>query len=251
MADYTVYIDEAGDLGINRGTRWFILTAVIAKKSDEPEIRSRMTAIKTKLNIHEIHLRKITDFMKRAVIAREVSNMPFIYTNIIVDTTRFDIKRIPDPIIAYNYVCKYLLQRVSGYLRDIGKTADIVLSARSTSRDGELIEYIQTKLLPFPGNNIDAKRFEKICAKTAAAWDMLQLADVCSTSTFLAYEINGWGFCTPCYMSALSGHLYSKNGHIDTYGLKYFVNSMRPNMDELWEHRVCNKKERIPGATAT
>lgn len=25
----TVYIDEAGDLGINRGTQWFILSAVI------------------------------------------------------------------------------------------------------------------------------------------------------------------------------------------------------------------------------
>ena len=26
----TVYIDEAGDLGIGRGTHWFVLTAVIA-----------------------------------------------------------------------------------------------------------------------------------------------------------------------------------------------------------------------------
>lgn len=27
-ANCTVYIDEAGDLGIGRGTRWFVLTAV-------------------------------------------------------------------------------------------------------------------------------------------------------------------------------------------------------------------------------
>lgn len=29
MGDYTVYIDEAGDLGIGKGTRWFVLSAVL------------------------------------------------------------------------------------------------------------------------------------------------------------------------------------------------------------------------------
>lgn len=33
VSDYTVYIDEAGDLGIGRGTRWFVLTAVVVKKN--------------------------------------------------------------------------------------------------------------------------------------------------------------------------------------------------------------------------
>ncbi len=137
MSDCTVYIDEAGDLGIKRGTKWFVLTAVIVDKKDEPEIRTRMTAIKSKLNIHEIHLRKTADFMKRAVIVRELASMPFTYMNIIVDTSKFDVSKIPDPMIAYNYVCKYLLQRASWFLRDNSKTADIVLSARSTSLDGE------------------------------------------------------------------------------------------------------------------
>ncbi len=251
MADCTVYIDEAGDLGINRGTKWFVLTGVIVDKKDEPEIRTRMAAIKTRLNLHEIHLRKTSDFMKRAVIVRDLAEMPFTYMNVIVDTSKFDVSKIPDPLIAYNYVCKYMLQRASWFLRDDGKTADIMLSARGTSRDGELIEYIKTKLLPFPANGIDENLFENISAKTAATWDMLQLADVCATSTFLAYEVNGWGFCTPCYMSALSKHLYSRNGRIDTYGIKYFVNDMRPNMEELRALRVCTKKERIPGATTT
>lgn len=91
MADCTVYIDEAGDLGINRGTKWFILTAVIVEKKDESGIRTRMAAIKSKLNIHEIHLRKTADFMKRAVIVRELADMPFTYMNIVVDTSKFDI----------------------------------------------------------------------------------------------------------------------------------------------------------------
>ena len=35
----TIYIDEAGDLGINRGTRWFVLTSVIVNKESELNIK--------------------------------------------------------------------------------------------------------------------------------------------------------------------------------------------------------------------
>ena len=151
MSDYTVYIDEAGDLGINRGTRWFVLTGVLVKKADEAAIRKKMDEIKTRINVKEIHLRKITDFYKRGFIVRELSDQDFIYMNILVDTNKFDASRIPSSIIAYNYVCKYLLQRVSWFLEAEKKTSDVVLSARGTSRDGELIQYIQDKLLPYPG----------------------------------------------------------------------------------------------------
>ena len=152
VSDYAVYIDEAGDLGIGRGTRWFVLTAVVVKKTVEPQIRARMTAIKACLNVREIHLRKITEFYKRAFIVRELRDEEFVYMNVLVDTDKFDRARIPNPIIAYNYVCKYLLQRVSWYLSSLGSSGDIVLSARGTSRDGELIQYIQEKLLPYPSN---------------------------------------------------------------------------------------------------
>ena len=53
--NYTVYIDEAGDLGIKRGTKWFIISAVIVPISEEPSIRSTLSAIKTKFNIKDIH----------------------------------------------------------------------------------------------------------------------------------------------------------------------------------------------------
>lgn len=34
-ANCTIYIDEAGDLGVGKGTQWFVLTAVIINKSSE------------------------------------------------------------------------------------------------------------------------------------------------------------------------------------------------------------------------
>ena len=84
-SDCTVYIDEAGDLGIGRGTRWFILTAVIVDKGDEGLIRKRMNAIKVRLNAHDIHMRNINDFMQRAFTVRELRDLPSTFMNVIVD----------------------------------------------------------------------------------------------------------------------------------------------------------------------
>lgn len=126
MGDYTVYIDEAGDLGIGKGTRWFVLSAVLVHKPSEPQIRLKMEQIRNRLNVKEIHLRKIQDFYKRGLIVRELNQMDFVYMNILVDTNKFDVSKIPNSIIAYNYVCKYLLQRVSWFLEVQNAVADIV-----------------------------------------------------------------------------------------------------------------------------
>lgn len=241
MSNCTVYIDEAGDLGVCRGTQWFVLSAVIVDKSEEHKIRNNFAQIKTRLNVNEIHLRKITDFYKRAFIVREINSENFTYINIIADTNKIDMSKISSAALAYNYICKMLLERVSWFLRDTDRTADIVLSARGTSRDNELIDYIKEKLVTYPGNQISKNVFEKICAKSAGSWDMLQLADICATTMFLAYETNVWGFCTPCYSRQLKGHLYLHNGHFDSYGIKYFSNDMKPDVAELKQRRPCEK----------
>lgn len=249
--DCTVYIDEAGDLGYKRGTRWFVLSAVIVDKNEESAIRKKMLQVKSRLNVKEIHLRKITDFYKRAYIVKELGDEHFIYTNVIVDTSKLNLAMSSSSSTAYNYICRMLLERVSWFMRDTNRFGNIVLSARGTSRDGELIQYIQDKLIPFPGNQIESSVFNKISAKSAASWDMLQLADVCATTMFLTYEINGWGFRTPCFSKTLQPHIYARNGKLESYELKYFDSNMKPLHSDLTQSWVCIKKERTPGATAT
>ena len=80
---------------------------------------------------------------------------------------------------------------------------------------------------------------------------MLQLADVCATTIFLAYEINTYNLCFPCFSTTLSEHLYRHNSKIASYGMKYFSNDMKPNIETLKKHRPCTKKERTPSATTT
>lgn len=234
----TVYIDEAGDLGIGRGTQWFVITAVIVPKESEKEIRTILTRIKSKFNLKEIHLRKGIDFNKTSYIVAQLRNSDFVTVNVLADTNMLSLK---DSVMTYNYMCRILLERVSWYLRDHNMRADIVLSSRGTGRDGELISYIKDKLLNYSHNEI-ADVYDNITSKTAACWDMLQLADICATSMFRAYEVNAYGFILPCHMSNLRDHIYQRNGSIDKYGLKFYSDDMKPSTQYLYEHRICNKK---------
>lgn len=198
-----------------------------------------MSQIKTRLNVKNIHLRNITDFYKRGYIVSELNKESFTYINIIADTNKFDKTKISSPAIAYNFLCRLLIERASWFLRDTNRIADIVLSSRGTSRDGELIEYIKDKLISYPRNEVHSEVFNKVTAKPAGSWDMLQLADVCATTMFLTYEKNGWGFCTPCYSKALKDHLYTRAGSLNSYGIKYFKPEMQPNANDLKCNWIC------------
>lgn len=138
----TVYIDEAGDLGANRGTNWFVLTAVVVDATEEPKIRTTLKNIKLKLNLQNIHFRTIKDFNRRCYIVQELSQNDFTYVNILFDTTQMDKAKMPTDVLAYNYICRYLIERVSWFMRDTDRRGKIVLSSRGTTRDAELIDYI-------------------------------------------------------------------------------------------------------------
>lgn len=235
----TVYIDEAGDLGIRRGTRWFVITGVIVTTESEREIRNTLKQIKTKFNLKEIHMRKLSDFYKSTYIVSQLRDKDFTIVNVLMDTDKCQLK---NSVQTYNYMCRILLERVSWFLRDNHMTADIVLSSRGTSRDKELIDYITEKLIDYPYNEVHGV-FHKVTSKTAATWDMLQLADICATSLFRSYEVNAYGFIIPCFMSNLRDKLYRHNGSCNKYGLKFYSEDMKPSKEYFDEHRLCNIKK--------
>ena len=243
----TIYIDEAGDLGVGKGTQWFVLTAVIINKDDEKQIRETMGSIKRELNLDTIHFRALRNFEQKAYVVKELSNSPFEYINVILDTHKLDLGKLrgkrsdfseKPSIILYNHACRYLIERVSWLLRDTQMVGDVVLSSRGTSRDGELIEYLNDKLIHY-GNNEVSNQFDKIYSKTAASWDMLQLADICATSMFYYHEINRYGFVMPCFTYKLRNALYRRNGKILKYGMKYYTDIMEPEDDYFINRMIC------------
>lgn len=246
VTKYTVYIDEAGDLGINRGTKWFVLTGVIVESTEEQAIRAALKSIKSNLNIQNIHFRKLRNFEQRSYVVNEIARQNFKFINIIIDTSAITIKGktakdLPS-ILTYNFACKMLLERISWLLLPLHETADIILSSRGTSRDKELIAYIKDKLLNYSNNSIYSNAIRTVTSKTAANWDMLQLADICATSIFYCHEINHYGFVIPCYARRLAELLYKKNNSILKYGMKYYSDEMQPNKDYFANHTLCTIK---------
>lgn len=238
----TIYIDEAGDLGINRGTRWFVLSAIIVNKDVEPAIRQKIKSVKAELNLNEIHFRNLRNYEQKCFAVSKLSSCDFDLINVIVDTSKITLNKTDrngtPSIVSYNYCCRLLLKRVSWLLRDSDRFGDIILSSRGTSRDGELIDYIQNKLLQYDFNEVN-NRFNTIRSKSASEWDLLQLADVCATSIFHYHEINKYGFITPCYCYRLKSHVYARNGKTDSYGMKYYASEMKPDKTYFLEKMIC------------
>lgn len=237
MDKCTVYIDESGDLGKGKGTRWFVITAVIVKEENKEQLKDIICNIKRILNIPEIHIRKVSDLYCKAFITKELNEGKFTYINVISDTSRMRLS----PDIAYNYMCRMLLERVSWFLRDEKMAADVILSARGGRRDNKLIEYIN-KLMTFNNNEIEKGVLGNISAEKANVLDLLQLADVCASTTFWAYEENKWGIRTPCFFNILKDHLYRRNDKLDKYGIKYLSDEMANGLQGEKNRIPCRKK---------
>lgn len=236
----TVYIDESGDLGVNRGTKYFVITAVIVDKDEEESILKTIRSIKNVLNVQKIHMRETRNFNKQSYIVRELNKHEFIYTNVVVDTEKLTRK---DSTIIYNYACRILLERVSWCMRDTNRRGTVILSARSTSRDNDLINYIKNQLLNTSNPTVKISNvFDDIIAKQFGSWDLLSLADVCATSTFWSFEKNSLGFTQPCFSKAMSSHLYRYGKDIWNYGLKYYSKDMEADLEELKLLMPCAEK---------
>ncbi|MDL2324021.1 DUF3800 domain-containing protein [Ruminococcaceae bacterium OttesenSCG-928-A16] len=234
MANAMIYIDESGDLGCRKGTKWFILTALIVTSEEEKDLVREMRKIKSVLNMKIIHWKNIRDFDKRRFIAGAISSKNFTYINVLIDTDKIDMslmqgstKGVSNNDILYNYMCRYLLERASNFLAKNGMCADIVLSSRGTTKDKNLIEYIE-KLLNHPHNSIDKTTIQKIKSRTAGDLELLQVVDVLTSSLRNGLEPNRYGHITPCYSYAFAKHLYKVNGNVSEYGLKYFTKDMKP-----------------------
>lgn len=93
MSDCTLYIDEAGDLGMGKGSDWFILSGAIVNKEDEQEIRDTIKNIRVKLNINEIHFRKMISFDKKAYAVSELSKCNFEYITVVADTNKLNLSK--------------------------------------------------------------------------------------------------------------------------------------------------------------
>ena len=89
MNEYNVYIDESGDEGIKRGSKWFILTAIIVSKEYDLTLSNKILKIKKTMNMNrkdQLHWNKILKYDKKIQIIYDLiaENFKIIHMQLIL-----------------------------------------------------------------------------------------------------------------------------------------------------------------------
>ena len=214
--EYNVYIDESGDEGINKGSKYFILTAIVVEKEKDLVVSKSVDDIKMNLEMNiksQLHWKLINGYPNKKMIMETVKNLDIKIINIIVDTKC--IKMIPSNNI-YNFFSGYLYERICWYMNETNGIANINISSRGNLSKKTLSDYLN-------GNNhkkfeIDNSKIKSIKIIPNERKKILQLADCCCSALFQALRYNDEMHFN--YIKQIKNKLYRKGKNLISYGLK-------------------------------
>lgn len=214
--EYNVYIDESGDEGINKGSKYFILTAIIVEKEKDLETSKEVDKIKRDLEMNiksQLHWKLIKGYPNKKMIMETVKNLDIKIINVIVDTKC--IKMIPSNNI-YNYFSGYLYERICWFMNEKNGIANINISSRGNLSKKCLNDYLNSK--NHKKFEIDNTRIKAIKIIPNERKKLLQLADCCCSALFQALKYNDSTHFK--YIKEIKNKLYSKGKNLISYGLK-------------------------------
>ena len=214
--EYNVYIDESGDEGIRKGSKYFILTAIIVSKDKDLEISKQVDKIKENLEMNiktQLHWKLLKGLPNKKMIMDIISELDIKIINVIVDTKC--IKFIPSNNI-YNFFSGYLYERICWYMNDVNAIANINISSRGNLSKKELSNYINNK--NHKKFNIDSTKIKQIKIIPNERKKLLQLADCCCSALFQSLKYHDITHFE--YIKKIKNKLYSKNNNLLSYGLK-------------------------------
>ena len=216
MNEYNVYIDESGDEGINRGSKYFILTALLVNKKQDLNISKCVDRIKEDIEIsikEQLHWKLIKGYPNKLMIMYKVSKENITIINIVIDTTKIKFIHSVD---IYNHFSGYLFERICWFMRDNNAIANINISSRGNLEKKKLIEFLKNNNGKF---NIDYSKINIIKIYPNSQKKLLQLADCCCSALGQALKYDDSRHRK--YISFLKPKFYSYNNKYLGYGLKY------------------------------
>lgn len=216
MKEYNVYIDESGDEGINKGSKYFILTAIIVAKEKDLEISKSVDIIKKNLELNpkiQLHWKLLKGLPNKNMIMDIISTLDIKIINIIIDTKC--IQMIPSNNI-YNYFSGYLYERICWYMIECGGVANINISSRGNLSKKKLSEYINNN--NHKKFDFDSTKIKQIKIIPNERKKLLQLADCCCSALFQSLKYHDQTHFE--YIKKLKNKLYCKNNNLLSYGLK-------------------------------
>lgn len=234
---FVVYIDESGDEGFSFGkgsSEWFVLSAIITRKSRDLETVKLVDKIRSKLGKpvkRPLHFRDLKHEQRLPFIA-EIANADLRAVSVLVHKPSLkEPEKFRERYRLYYYAVRYLSERVSWYCRDhrtprdVGDgTAQIVFSNRSGMSYKEIKDYLD--LLQQRTNILEVRidwsaiKPDKIAACIPGTRMGLQIADAVASSFFYAVQPSQYGFTEDKYARMLKPVVYHHEGCYQGYGIK-------------------------------
>lgn len=216
MKEYNCYIDESDDEGIRKGSKYFILTAIIVEKEKDLEISKSVDLIKDNLEMNkknQLHWKLLKGLPNKKMIMDIVNSLDIKIINVIVDTK--SIQFIPSNNI-YNYFSGYLYERICWYMKEVNGIVNINISSRGNLSKNKLSNYLNSN--NHKKFNIDTKLIKTIKIIPNERKKLLQLADCCCSALFQALKYNNKTHFD--YIKKIKDKIYKVNNNILSYGLK-------------------------------
>lgn len=230
---FEIFIDEAGDEGFGKlrlekstgQSQWFVVGACVVRASRSVELvtwRDEIAnAIGRRGSKRDIHFKEIrrhdqrrfacrTIASKRLAIAAAFSNKP---TLLDLPPSRQVVFKRKNHI--HNYVCRYLLERLSVWIARVAREESIdprtkiTFSRRGGMNYDDFREYLRLirseaeKVTPprqIDWTVVDPDLVTALDHKISAG---LQIADIATSGLFKAVEPSPYGFCEPSYAEEL------------------------------------------------
>jgi len=147
------YIDESGDEGTGgKGTKWFVVTALIASQEEAAVLGDAYHRIKQRINLDAdkvLHWSELSHPRKKAVV-EELANNDFSICSVLADTQHQDIVNTNLKLGGrlYFYTFRRLVERITWYCDDKGYKVRIYAENKGGIKYGELngyLNYIQSQ----------------------------------------------------------------------------------------------------------
>ncbi len=219
------YIDESGDEGIGgKGTKWFVITALIASQEEATALGYAYHRIKQRIDLDAdkvLHWYKLSHPRKKAVV-EELVNNDFSVCSVLVDTQHQDIVNTSPKLEGkrlYFYTFRRLVERITWYCNDKGYKVRLYPENKGGIKYEELngyLNYIQSQ----PDCQIRKGCILGVRPIAKTQSNLVQLADSVCGAVYNAVEYK-YGVIEDSHLLMLKDKLYRREGKVFGYGIKF------------------------------
>ena len=243
LATYVAYVDESGDVGFRFGegsSRWFVLSAVILRRSVEMQELMLVDELRAKINSlrpperwipdkKPLHFRDLGHEQRR-FFARRMAFAKLKSVTVLIDKTMLGGTDYQDATRLYQHAVRLVAECVSRYclantnqIEEGDGSAQLVLSNQASMDYDALRRSMQhledNRLLYSYRAEPNIIRPDQIETYTSGRRIGFQLADAVAGSYYFALEVNNYGMTEESYLRDLLPCAVNYRGNILGFGV--------------------------------